>query len=449
MNSTAEVSKTKLEMYDLNHQVRRLEEHRLRALEEAVVYLRETIGHVRSPSKQKHVAEELYEAEKALRKFSKKEHDAEAEPEPQKESLPGRGGNSREELEFYLTWPRGTTQEQKTKALDQILDAWGDTGKNKRAKHTNAKYDVPLWIDENKGLVLGLMKIAKIKGVSTKKKYKRRQIDSSDMYPEEFIKFMDKKTKGGRKNWGFRPPAKLEHLLLKWKAEQEPVEEKQVEAEPETWEGNVYVKTSHNAVLDVYATSQADIDYEEEQEWTDIPTNPHLTRHRPVGIGGRKKQLHAHSNPFGALSEQGDIASDFDISQGQISTDTESGYSVRSGHSGASARRHPLERSVSAPKAPPKRKKLRGNRDNNVGRGKHKILPNITSPNFSLKKIAEGHYVLKAIDVTHGVIAQVKSLLQRVPGKRFYVNGKIFGRLQGYKEVIRLLIRDSTVEVRL
>ncbi len=82
-------------------------------------------------------------------------------------------------------------------------------------------------------------------------------------------------------------------------------------------------------------------------------------------------------------------------------------------------------------------------------RGKHKILPNITSPNFTLVKLAPGHFRLKALDVTQGVIEQVKSLLQRVPGKQFYVNGKIFARLAGYKEVVRLLIADGTVDVRL
>jgi len=229
---------------------------------------------------------------------------------------------------------------------------------------------------------------------------------------------------------------------LEWQA-QEPTEEKYEEAEPVG--RDVYVKTTHDAVLDVFAHSQADIDYEEEQEWTESPATA-LTRHRPVGKGGRKQTI--HDNPFDILMEHGEIPSDSGSYLDYISEDTatESGFSVRGAVSG---KRHALERSVSAHKAPPKLKKLKGNRDNNVGRGKHKILPNITSPNFSLKKIAEGHYVLRAVQVTHGVIAQVKALLQRVPGKRFYVNGKIFSRLEGYKEVIRLLIRDSSVEVRL
>jgi len=78
-----------------------------------------------------------------------------------------------------------------------------------------------------------------------------------------------------------------------------------------------------------------------------------------------------------------------------------------------------------------------------------KIHPVLRKPNFSLRKVSPTTYILNATDVTHGVIEQIRGLLIRVPGKRFIVDGRIFGKASGFREIIRVLTEKGTVRVSL
>ena len=77
------------------------------------------------------------------------------------------------------------------------------------------------------------------------------------------------------------------------------------------------------------------------------------------------------------------------------------------------------------------------------------IHPVLRKPNFSLRKVSANTYILSATDVTHGVVDQIRGLLQRVPGKRIIVDGRIFGKGSGFREIIRVLTEKGTVRVGL
>jgi hypothetical protein len=78
-----------------------------------------------------------------------------------------------------------------------------------------------------------------------------------------------------------------------------------------------------------------------------------------------------------------------------------------------------------------------------------KIHPVLRKPNFSLRKVSPTSYILNATDVTHGVIEQIRGLLVRVPGKRIIVDGRIFGKASGFREIIRVLTEKGIVRVSL
>ena len=55
-------------------------------------------------------------------------------------------------------------------------------------------------------------------------------------------------------------------------------------------------------------------------------------------------------------------------------------------------------------------------------------LQRISRPNFSVKKLSAKSYQVHAIDVTPGVVAQLRSLLQRIPSNQVVINGRIFAK---------------------
>lgn len=442
MTSTQELMPNSLELYDLDQSVKRLLEAKIETVERDISNTREMEVHSREPKEKQYLDRLIVEGElersKLVRELRRQNpHEShipeskQSEIPTQTQVLPGRGEDPRQALLHYVTFPKGISGEKKRELVDDLLVVWNQTGKGVKSKHFNTEYDVPLWLDEMKGTWKWAFKNA---GFPIPKKWKRKEIDSTDMYDEDFISYMDSR-KGGRKAWMYSPPSKVEPLLLNWMAQQPAAEHEEQEAGVGELDGPVtYIKTSHDATHDVYSHMISDVQYESEPVGS--ASQAPLARHRPRG--GYKR------NVGGAASDTETL-----ISLSQISTDTGTTGTSATSATGTSATSATSSSYVRPGKAPARKKKLKANRDNNVQRGKHKILPNITSPNFTLVKLAPGHFRLKALDVTQGVIEQVKSLLQRVPGKQFYVNGKIFARLAGYKEVVRLLIADGTVDVRL
>jgi hypothetical protein len=76
-------------------------------------------------------------------------------------------------------------------------------------------------------------------------------------------------------------------------------------------------------------------------------------------------------------------------------------------------------------------------------------MPVLRQSNFSLRKVGASRYLVSAKDVSHGVIEQVKALLKRIPGLRILVDGRIFGKQSGFREIIRALKEKGSVEVSL
>ena len=80
---------------------------------------------------------------------------------------------------------------------------------------------------------------------------------------------------------------------------------------------------------------------------------------------------------------------------------------------------------------------------------RRKIHPVLRHPNFSLRKLSPGKYVLTAKEVSLGVVEQIRGLLVRVPGTRVIVDGRIFGKASGFREIVRVLTERGTVQVSL
>jgi len=78
---------------------------------------------------------------------------------------------------------------------------------------------------------------------------------------------------------------------------------------------------------------------------------------------------------------------------------------------------------------------------------RRQIHPVLRQANFSLRKVSHGRYVLTAREVTHGVVEQIRGLLQRVSGRHVTVDGRIFGKAGAFREVIRVLTEKGTVQV--
>jgi hypothetical protein len=102
-----------------------------------------------------------------------------------------------------------------------------------------------------------------------------------------------------------------------------------------------------------------------------------------------------------------------------------------------------------APASAPQRRRLtikQSTHDRNIRR---KIMPVLRQSNFSLRKVGASRYLVSAKDVSHGVIEQVKALLKRIPGLRILVDGRIFSKQSGFREIIRSLKENGSVEVSL
>ncbi len=212
------------------------------------------------------------------------------------------------------------------------------------------------------------------------------------------------------------------------------------------------VSTNEDATRNVYASYQADIDDETgglamfQQPELKSPPRPGSRARHPDGISRPPSDVRRPpANPVrpGSVSK---------IVYDSGSSDTASVVTLQSASSGDSASVSPAG-GRQAPRSgavaqKPARRKLKGNRQNNIGRGKSQILPAVSGPNFNLQKVSPGHYILRSTDVTPGVVAQLQSLLKKVPGVQFYVNGRIYGKRAGYKEVLRLLVHEGRVEVQ-
>jgi hypothetical protein len=74
-------------------------------------------------------------------------------------------------------------------------------------------------------------------------------------------------------------------------------------------------------------------------------------------------------------------------------------------------------------------------------------IDRLARPNFSLQKLSQNRYVLHAINVTKGVVSQVRSLLLKVPGMSLTVNGRMIAKKDALREIIRELIQKSRVEI--
>jgi hypothetical protein len=74
-------------------------------------------------------------------------------------------------------------------------------------------------------------------------------------------------------------------------------------------------------------------------------------------------------------------------------------------------------------------------------------IDRLARPNFSLQKLSQNRYILHAINVTKGVVSQVRSLLLKVPGMSLTVNGRMIAKKDALREIIRELIQKSRVEI--
>ena len=62
-------------------------------------------------------------------------------------------------------------------------------------------------------------------------------------------------------------------------------------------------------------------------------------------------------------------------------------------------------------------------------------IDRLARPNFSLQKLSQNRYILHVINVTKGVVAQVRSLLLKVPGMSLTVNGRMIAKKDALREI--------------
>jgi hypothetical protein len=74
-------------------------------------------------------------------------------------------------------------------------------------------------------------------------------------------------------------------------------------------------------------------------------------------------------------------------------------------------------------------------------------IDKLARPNFSLQKLSQNRYILHAVHVTKGVVAQVRSLLLKIPGMSLTVSGRMIAKKNALREIVRELIQKSRVEV--
>ena len=101
------------------------------------------------------------------------------------------------------------------------------------------------------------------------------------------------------------------------------------------------------------------------------------------------------------------------------------------------------------PAEPVRKRRLKTKQSAHSRNLRRKIMPVMKMANFSLRKVSPGRYIVSARDVSQGVIEQIKALLQKIPGKRILVDGRIFGKQSAFREIIRVLRKNGTVEVSL
>ena len=67
--------------------------------------------------------------------------------------------------------------------------------------------------------------------------------------------------------------------------------------------------------------------------------------------------------------------------------------------------------------------------------------------NFSLQKITPTQYIVTANEVTKGVIAQIRSLLEKIPQDSVTINGRMFQKSDALRELVQVLTANGTAYV--
>ena len=108
-----------------------------------------------------------------------------------------------------------------------------------------------------------------------------------------------------------------------------------------------------------------------------------------------------------------------------------------------------LMHKVGHPEAPVRKRRLKTKQSAHDKNFRRRVMPVQKMSNFSLRKVSPGRYIVSARDVSEGVISQIRALLQKIPGKRVLVDGRIFGKQSAFREIIRILRERGSVEVSL